>query len=312
MSRPAAIRPSAPASGPRRQWLRGVSACGAALVAGRAAARAAAPHDAAAPVSLPGTHAFGMRSGSGRDYRVFIAEPPAAAPAGGRPVLLFPDGNAYFGAAAGLVRLPPMPGAAGAAPLVVGIGYPGDAPLHLERRTFDLVPVPTALGAEEGVRLGARPGGADAFLAFLLEELLPALAARHAIDPRRVSLAGHSLGGLFALHALLQRPAAFRSVAAISPSIWVNEPALLAGVEALATAPRLPAQVLLAVARDEVPGHPERSQRMLSTARALHERLRPLRARGLQARLLELDDENHMSTFICTLPAILRQAGATA
>ncbi|WP_399697531.1 alpha/beta hydrolase [Xenophilus sp.] len=312
MSRPAAVRPFAPMPSHRRQWLRGLSASGAALFAGQAAAQNAAPHDPAAPVPLPGTQAFDMRSRGGRDYRVFVAEPLAAAPAGGRPVLLFTDGNAYFGAAASLVRLPSMPGAAGAVPLVVGIGYPGDAPLHLERRTFDLVPVPTALGAEEGVRLGARPGGADAFLAFLLEELVPALAAHHAVDARRVSLAGHSLGGLFALHALLERPAAFHSIAAISPSIWVNEPALLAGAEALAAAPRLPARVLLAVARDEVPGHPERSRRMLSTARAMHGRLRPLHARGLQARLLELDDENHMSTFICTLPAILRQAGANA
>lgn len=63
-------------------------------------------------------------------------------------------------------------------------------------------------------------GGADAFLAFLEQELAPHVDGRYRTTGFRV-LAGHSLGGLFAVHALA-RSASFDAYIAISPSVFLN------------------------------------------------------------------------------------------
>lgn len=63
-------------------------------------------------------------------------------------------------------------------------------------------------------------GGADHLLEVLERQLWPRLAARAPLDPARRTLWGHSLGGLLVLHALLSRPAAFRTYVAASPSVW--------------------------------------------------------------------------------------------
>ena len=65
-------------------------------------------------------------------------------------------------------------------------------------------------------------GGADKFLGFLADELIPHLDSTYRTTPVRV-LIGHSLGGLFALHALAQRPQAFMGYVVMEPSAWWNE-----------------------------------------------------------------------------------------
>jgi predicted alpha/beta superfamily hydrolase len=64
-------------------------------------------------------------------------------------------------------------------------------------------------------------GGADKFLAFLAEELMPHLDRTYRTTPLRV-LVGHSLGGLFALHALAQRPELFTGYLVMEPAAWWN------------------------------------------------------------------------------------------
>jgi hypothetical protein len=64
-----------------------------------------------------------------------------------------------------------------------------------------------------------QPGGADAFLAFINEELKPFIAARYPnADPDNATIMGHSFGGLFALHALFTAPDSFDRYIAGSPS----------------------------------------------------------------------------------------------
>lgn len=263
---------------------------------------------------LPGAHRFAMRSRQGLDYQVFVAMPEGTPPPGGYPVLYLLDGNACFAAASDMLRMQLLyPPSSGVFPMVVvGVGYPGDKPLDNQRRSFDFVPVAPGQGSAEWVRYKAPSGGSDAFLAFLVDELRPLLAARFPLDTTRQTLVGHSLGGLFTLHALIRRPEAFRNYAPISPSIWVDQAGLTAGVDSLVS--RLsalkPVSVLQMVAGDEVPERPERSAMMVSTARAIDQRLQLLAPQGLRARLTELPGENHMSSFFCALPAILRLAGA--
>lgn len=81
-------------------------------------------------------------------------------------------------------------------------------------------PVTPAL-AGTPVSLGT--GGADAYLAFLDEELKPALAEAFPLDPDDATLTGQSFGGLFVVHALLTRPTAFRRYLAGSPSLWWHD-----------------------------------------------------------------------------------------
>ncbi len=82
----------------------------------------------------------------------------------------------------------------------------------------------------------ASPGSqADRMLRFLEVEALPAVAAAYRVDGRRV-LVGHSLGGLFALYALLQKPPLFDGYFVFSPSVWVADDRILHDLERTAAA----------------------------------------------------------------------------
>jgi len=61
------------------------------------------------------------------------------------------------------------------------------------------------------------PGGADRFLRFLRDELVPAVNGNFRTERFR-ALSGHSLGGLFALHVLATAPESFDAYLAASPS----------------------------------------------------------------------------------------------
>jgi predicted alpha/beta superfamily hydrolase len=62
-------------------------------------------------------------------------------------------------------------------------------------------------------------GGASQFLAFIADELIPHLDRTYRTRPTRI-LIGHSYGGLFAVHALFNRPEVFKAYIVISPSLW--------------------------------------------------------------------------------------------
>ena len=130
------------------------------------------------------------------------------------PVLYLLDGDAHFHHTTGMVsfladsgRIPPM--------LVVAI--PNNS------RSRDFTP-PTQ--SEMDIRFTPISGGADNFLRFLSDELMPYVERTYRTRPYRI-LVGHSLGGLFALHALVTRPELFNSYIAIDPSLQWNDQALV-------------------------------------------------------------------------------------
>ena len=90
-------------------------------------------------------------------------------------------------------------------------------------RTRDLSPSkPTNAGATGGPQFPTA-GGADNFLKFIETELMPEIEKRYRVTPYRI-LAGHSLGGLFAVHAMVSKPDLFQSVIAVSPALqWDNQ-----------------------------------------------------------------------------------------
>lgn len=187
------------------------------------------------PATLPGTEVHRLHAEAiGQEFEVRIAVPPA-----GRfhrkdepcPVLYVTDGDLYFGTATEMTRLmhqlfgelPPL--------LVVAIGYgPVGLQAQGELRNRDFTPSADAAFEALGRRMmpdwkpllpeGRRMGGAGAFLAFLEEQVCPFVASMHPVDPDGATLFGASLGGLFALYALLRRTRFFDRFVIASPAIW--------------------------------------------------------------------------------------------
>ncbi len=90
-------------------------------------------------------------------------------------------------------------------------------------RTRDLSPTkPTQTGAT-GAPQFPTAGGADNFLKFIETELIPEIEKTYRVQPYRV-FAGHSLGGMFAIHAMITKPELFNSYVAVSPALqWDNQ-----------------------------------------------------------------------------------------
>lgn len=86
-------------------------------------------------------------------------------------------------------------------------------------RTRDLTPTHADVKNPDGT-VDAHPtsGGADRFLDFIQTELIPEMEKRYRTAPYRI-FAGHSLGGLLAIHALITRPNLFNAYIAVSPSL---------------------------------------------------------------------------------------------
>ena len=98
---------------------------------------------------------------------------------------------------------------------------------------------PALVRTEEAPREVAHPGGADRFITFLGDELAPFIDAQYRTRPLR-AVVGHSLGGLLAMHALATRPALFRRIITVDPSLWWDAGAEVARVhDALAKQPEL-------------------------------------------------------------------------
>jgi predicted alpha/beta superfamily hydrolase len=89
-------------------------------------------------------------------------------------------------------------------------------------RTRDLTPTKGADKTPEGDLRWPTSGGADNFLKFFETELIPAIEKDYRVEPYRI-LAGHSFGGLFAIHAMISKPGLFKSYVSVSPSLqWDN------------------------------------------------------------------------------------------
>ena len=100
--------------------------------------------------------------------------------------------------------------------IVVGVANGKD-------RTHDMTPAATGKTATTF----NTAGGANEFADFITGEVLPMIRAKYRTLPTTI-LAGHSFGGLFALHVAATKPGAFAGVIAISPSLWWNDSTLAA------------------------------------------------------------------------------------
>ena len=133
------------------------------------------------------------------------------------PVLYMTDGDAHMGHTASTIefltdngRIPDL--------IVVGV-------MNTDRAR-DLTPVKSTNKNAAGELQSPTSGGADNFLKFFETELIPQIEKQYRVQPYRI-FAGHSLGGLFAIHAMMSKPGLFDSYVAVSPSLqWERGEAL--------------------------------------------------------------------------------------
>lgn len=147
--------------------------------------------------------------------RIILVRTPAeyATNKASYPVLYMTDGDGHMGHTASTIefltrngRIPDM--------IVVGVTNTD--------RTRDLTPAKSTTKNAAGELQFPTAGGANNFLKFFETELIPHIEKEYRVHPYRI-LAGHSFGGLFAIHAMISKPGLFNSYIAVSPSLqWEN------------------------------------------------------------------------------------------
>jgi predicted alpha/beta superfamily hydrolase len=168
------------------------------------------------------------------DYEIQVALPASygVKPDQRYPVLWLTDGPLLLHLAVGLLNTLVLGGLAPEM-IVVGVGCASEAGVaeYGRRRSIDLTPPGRSmlfdgpggdymrkLGGASMQALDDMPRQADDLLAFLVDELRPALAKTYRMEEEDHALMGHSGGGMFASYALFARPGAFRRYIVGSPS----------------------------------------------------------------------------------------------
>jgi hypothetical protein len=153
-----------------------------------------------------------LRAENLKEDRNILVSVPAAYRRGQQayPVLYVTDGDQHFLQLRGTLD---FLGRNSLAPEVILVG------ISNTNRTRDLTPTRGFQVGPGGRRVEvAGSGGGEAFLDFLEQTLIPWVEGTFRTQPFRI-LAGHSLGGTFALHAVATRPKLFQACIAISPAL---------------------------------------------------------------------------------------------
>ncbi len=242
--------------------------------------------------ALPGAHAQILRR-DGESYAISIALAGAPQSQAPMPAIFVLDGAEFFLTYAQIAkriarRNPALTCAV--------IGVESDPPSV--RRARDFTFTPPAQPAPEHNDFGH---GED-FLKFLCTEIAPFAAEASGVGFARSALVGHSLAGLFVLHAMAQAPPSFDAYAAFSPSLWWNPEAT---AHALSGAALEHASLMISVgALEQPPGDARRAQRaMVDRARQLADAVAP-RLKACRYELLA--GEDHGSAPVASWSRFLR------
>jgi uncharacterized protein len=228
--------------------------------------------------------------------QILVRMPPSYA-SGTRayPVLYLTDGDRQIGHTAAVVdylaregRMPEV--------ILVGISNTD--------RTRDLTPtkVDTMRGANGQGFPTPTSGGADRFLDFIATEVIPHVEKNYRTQPYRV-FAGHSFGGLFAMHAFFTRPELFQGVIAVSPTLtWDDRYVYRRASEWVKRAPARPATLVMSVGNE--------GEALDREFDALQKLLKTSAPKTLTFEAIRFADEDHGSVVLPTHYAGLRQVFA--
>lgn len=248
---------------------------------------AAAP----SPVTLANTERREITAAKiGQTYDLFVSLPEDYATSGkSYPVLYVLDGwhfpllaffqnnNIYS------ERMPPV--------IMVNIGH-GVNPMPLRARDF--TPTNTSDWPTSG--------GAATFLDFLEHDIIPLIERSYRTISTDRGLLGHSMGGLFALYALEERPGLFQRIVAASPAAgWDHDLIIKAAAEKLKNLPK-PVRLDLSVGDDE---HAVFGFDITSSTLAFARLLDELKPANLEYRHTVYPGENHNSVRLASFPPAL-------
>ncbi len=165
---------------------------------------------------------------------------------------------------------------------LVGFSYKGKNPDYEALRMHDYTPTrPAQYG---------RGGGAQQFLEVVEKELIPFVEANYRVDPSWRAIGGSSLGGLFALYAMFERPQLWSAVMAISPAAAWDDDWLFKREEAFhARTQALPVSLYLTGAEKELPQQPQ----FLEAIKRFDQVLKARHYEGLRYQFRLLDDAHH-------------------
>lgn len=198
------------------------------------------------------------------------------------PVLYMTDGDAHIAHTGSTVEFLARNGRVSEL-IVVGITNTD--------RTRDLSPTHVTTAAQGGNPAQfATSGGGDKFLKFIETELIPEIEKRYRVHPYRI-LAGHSLGGLFTIHAMISRPELFKAYVAVSPALqWDNQVVVKRAEDFFKTRKELNSTFFMSLGREPGPiddGYHQFKQML--------ERTKP---KGLDWEAQLMDDEDHGSVVL--------------
>lgn len=180
----------------------------------------AGPVRAADGVPIVGRITSAALGGEVRDFTVRLPASYPREPRRRYPVIYVLDGPPLDGhTAEGTVRV----AGAGVAPEMIVVGIPN---MQRAGRSRDFLPPWLSFRRRDGSPF---TGGADKFLRFLRDELVPRIERDYRTAAPRL-LVGHSLGAIFVCYSLGAAPALFDARFAHSPAIWRDEDAVVADV----------------------------------------------------------------------------------
>jgi len=202
------------------------------------------------------------------------------------PVLYLTDGPGHFSHTVGTMnflanngRMPQM--------IIVGVAN--------TNRTRDLTPK-ILVSKDERFQNG---GGADNFLKFFEQELIPYIEKNYRTQPYRV-FSGHSFGGLFAINAFLTKPELFNAYISVSPSLWWDDERLISDAKVFFNKKESLDTTLFVTMAAE-------GERMLNPYNKFVNVAKESKTKGLVFASKEFDDEDHGSTVLRSQYFALKQ-----
>jgi hypothetical protein len=215
------------------------------------------------------------------ESRTLLISTPATYGRGGEsyPVLYMTDGEAQFLHTRGTVDFLTRNGLM---PDLIVVAVPNTD------RTRDLSPTRDTVRRPDGTS-EERPssGGGPRFLEFFEKEVIPYVESHYRTRPFRL-FAGHSLGGLFALEALVEKPALFQAVVAVSPALAWDDDWVIARVERFVGEKPAGTRMLGVTMADEEEG--DKKPNRLDRLEAILAVGRPA---GLTWHILRMPEEDH-------------------
>lgn len=242
--------------------------------------------------NIPGVTSLRIKSDVLGEERLILIRTPPGYDAGTQryPVMYITDGDAHIAHTAASVDFLARNGRMSEL-ILVGITNTD--------RTRDLSPTHVTTAGATGAPQFPTSGGADKFLKFMETELFPQIEKNYRTHPYRI-LAGHSLGGLFAVHAMISRPELFNAVIAVSPALqWDNQVVVKRAEDFLKT--RKEATRTLYFSMGYEPGPIDDSFHQFKQA------LTKQQSKGLDWEAQELTDEDHGSVVLRSHYAGLRK-----